>query len=340
MKKNVHKRITAKDVARECNVSQATVSYVVNNTAGKRVSEAKRQEILETARRLNYFPNASARNIRQQDCTSVGLVPGNNYNNAGFGPTLKGIKTHLDSIGYTLTLLSDSRDPESTEILRYYYSHIICGVIFLAFDNQTIETEALEKNGIPYVIISENGGTCPGMAEKKAFERVIFDCIQFCRDHNLEKICYFTRSINHLHPHNKYDLIVKAIRHIYPECSFKRIVCATTVNGPDEEITVPISSYLRDHTFDIALTPNQRMGLLAQKCLLQKDFRVPQTIKHICLASSPFLLNVYPQISSIHIPLFEMGYYAAELMVSLVQDAPVPEKDFECLLLHGDSTRF
>ena len=149
MKKNVHKGITAKDIARECNVSQATVSYVVNNTAGKRVSEAKRQEILETARRLNYFPNASARNIRQQDCTSVGLVPGNNYNNAGFGPTLKGIKTQLDSIGYTLTLLSDSRDPESTEILRYYYSHIICGVIFLAFDNQTIETEALEKTASP-----------------------------------------------------------------------------------------------------------------------------------------------------------------------------------------------
>ena len=47
MKKNVHKGITAKDIARECNVSQATVSYVVNNTAGKRVSEAKRQEILE-----------------------------------------------------------------------------------------------------------------------------------------------------------------------------------------------------------------------------------------------------------------------------------------------------
>ena len=93
-------------------------------------------------------------------------------------------------------------------------------MIFLAFDNQTIETEALEKNGIPYVIISENGVTCPGMAEKKAFERVIFDCIQFCRDHNLEKICYFTRSINHLHPHNKYDLIVKAIRQILSGMQF------------------------------------------------------------------------------------------------------------------------
>lgn len=339
MKKKTSHGITARDIARECNVSQATVSYVVNNTAGKRVSEAKRQEILETARRLNYFPNASARNIRQQDCRSVGLLPGNNYTNAGFGPALKGIKSHLDSTGYTLTLLSDDRDPENAEILRYYYSNIICGVIFLAFDNQTIETAALEENQIPYVIISENGVTCPGMAEKNAFEQVIFDCIRFCRDSGLRRIRYFTRSINQLHPHNKYDLIVKAIDSLYPECDFERIVCATTVNGPDEEITVPISSYLEDHSFDIALTPNQRMGLLAQKCLLQKDFTIPQKIRHICLASSPFLLNVYPQITSIHIPLTDMGYYAARLMISLVEDSPIQEQDFACLLVHGDSTR-
>ena len=71
--------VTSKDIARECGVSQATVSYVINNKAGKRISEEKRQEILEAARRLNYFPNASARSIRQQSCTSVGLLPGNNY---------------------------------------------------------------------------------------------------------------------------------------------------------------------------------------------------------------------------------------------------------------------
>ena len=90
--------VTSKDIARECGVSQATVSYVINNKAGKRISEEKRQEILEAARRLNYFPNASARSIRQQSCTSVGLLPGNNYTNAGFGDTLRGIKKHLDSI--------------------------------------------------------------------------------------------------------------------------------------------------------------------------------------------------------------------------------------------------
>lgn len=332
--------VTAKDIADACHVSQATVSYVINNTAGKRISEAKRQEILDTARRLNYFPNVSARSIRQQDCTSVGLLPGNNYENSGFGTALKGIKKHLDEIGYTLTLLSDSRDPENSEILRYYYSNIICGVIFIAFDNQPVDTTVLEKNRIPYVIISENGVIGPGMSPKKAFEHVINACIRFCRTYNLRRIRYFTRTINGKTPHNKYDLIIKALDEFYPECDFERIVCSTTTDGPDSEITVPVSRYLETHSFDIALTPNQRFGLLMQKCILRRDFQVPQKIKHICLASSPFLMNVYPQISSLHIPLFDMGYYAAELMFSLVKDLPAREKDFECLLLHGDTTRF
>lgn len=330
---------TAKEIAAACHVSQATVSYVINNTAGKRVSEEKRQQILEMARKLNYFPNASARNIRQKDCFSVGLLPGNNYSNTGFGDTLNGIKHSLDLAGYTLTLLSDTQDPENREVLRYYYSGIISGVIFLAFDNQGINTAALEQHRIPYVIISENGVSGPELAPKTAFENVIGDCIRFCHDNGLKKIRYFTRTIGNRQPHNKYDLIIKAIDHFYPDCDFERIVCSTTKNGPDSEITVPMNDYLAGHTFDIALTSNQRFGLLMQKCILQRDLRIPQKIKHICLASSPFLLNVYPQISSLYIPLYDMGYQAAETLIALVKEMPIRDKDFECLLIHGDTTR-
>ena len=337
MKKN--QQVTAKDIANACHVSQATVSYVINNTAGKRISEEKRQEILETARRLNYFPNASARNIRQKNCFSIGLLPGNNYGNSGFGNTLNGIKKYLDSVGYTLTLLSDHRDPANEEIVRYYYSGIISGVILIVFDKQTIYTDSLEANKIPYVVISENGVSGSGLAGGKAFEHVIEDCVRFCREQNFQRIRYFTRSINGRQPHNKYDLIIHAVRTIYPSCDFERIVCDTTSHGPDSEIMEPISSYLAQNTFDIALTSNQRFGLLMQRCILEQNFEIPQRIKHICLASSPFLLNVYPQISSLYIPLYDMGYYAAETLMHMIKDEPFERKDFECLLIHGDTTK-
>ncbi len=331
---------TAKDIAEKCNVSQATVSYVINDTEGKRVSSEKRAEILKVAKELNYFPNAAARSIRQQHCTSVGVVPGNNYMNPGFGEALGGIKHYLDSIGYTLTLLGENRDCQKEEIVKSYYSDIICGVIFLAFDTQHIDTSVLKEKNIPYVILSENGVSTEGSSPKKAFENVIYDCISFCREKNLKNICYFTRTIGSLKPHNKYDLIVKAINDIYPGCSFERIVCQTTADGSDDEIILPIKEYLSCHSPDIAITPNQRIGLLTQMCLLQKDFVIPQKIKHICLSSSYFLFNTYPRLSSLYIPNYEMGLYAAKLMMDVVKERPIEEKDFKCLLVHGDTTAF
>jgi DNA-binding LacI/PurR family transcriptional regulator len=58
------RRVTSADVARESGVSRATVSYVLNNTEGRRVSEATRQNVLETAARLGHVPNAPARSLR------------------------------------------------------------------------------------------------------------------------------------------------------------------------------------------------------------------------------------------------------------------------------------
>jgi DNA-binding LacI/PurR family transcriptional regulator len=57
-------RPTAADVARMANVSTATVSYVVNNAAGQRISRKTREAVLAAAEQLGYRPNLAARNLR------------------------------------------------------------------------------------------------------------------------------------------------------------------------------------------------------------------------------------------------------------------------------------
>ncbi|RKX99877.1 MAG: LacI family transcriptional regulator, partial [Spirochaetes bacterium] len=57
------KAVSAEDVARRCGVSRTTVSFVLNNTPGKRISEETRQKVLEAARELNYTPNPQARKL-------------------------------------------------------------------------------------------------------------------------------------------------------------------------------------------------------------------------------------------------------------------------------------
>ena len=64
-----------KDIARECKVSVATVSIALSGSAKKgRISESKLEEIRQTARRLNYFPNSSASNLARGRSQTIGVV--------------------------------------------------------------------------------------------------------------------------------------------------------------------------------------------------------------------------------------------------------------------------
>ncbi|GHO65377.1 LacI family transcriptional regulator [Ktedonobacter sp. SOSP1-52] len=57
-------RTKSVDVAREAGVSQATVSYVLNNDPRQRIPEATRVRVMEAARKLGYQPYAPARSLR------------------------------------------------------------------------------------------------------------------------------------------------------------------------------------------------------------------------------------------------------------------------------------
>ena len=57
--------VTATDVAREAGVSQATVSYVINDDPNQKISSETRGRVLAAVARLGYTPSAAARALRK-----------------------------------------------------------------------------------------------------------------------------------------------------------------------------------------------------------------------------------------------------------------------------------
>lgn len=63
MSTNKAARPTTADVARLASVSTATVSYVLNNAEGRRISPETREAVYRAAKLLGYRPNLAARNL-------------------------------------------------------------------------------------------------------------------------------------------------------------------------------------------------------------------------------------------------------------------------------------
>ena len=95
-------RTTMKDIARECKVSVATVSIALSGSAKKgRISESKLEEIRQTARQLNYFPNSSASNLARGRSQTVGVVI-NDIRNSHIAELDTAISEVLQERGYKL----------------------------------------------------------------------------------------------------------------------------------------------------------------------------------------------------------------------------------------------
>ncbi|MFJ4190938.1 LacI family DNA-binding transcriptional regulator [Kitasatospora sp. NPDC089509] len=96
---------TSADVARLAGVSRATVSFVLNNTAGGRVSEQTRLKVRAAADRLGYVPHAAARSLRAGR-TGLVLLAGST---APIGPLFSGFYRDLQDAlhrhGHTPVLL-------------------------------------------------------------------------------------------------------------------------------------------------------------------------------------------------------------------------------------------
>lgn len=70
----MRKKVSAQDVADKAGVSRTTVSFVLNNTPGKTISEETRQKVLRAAAELNYLPNDMARKLAMRKHRSIHLL--------------------------------------------------------------------------------------------------------------------------------------------------------------------------------------------------------------------------------------------------------------------------
>jgi LacI family transcriptional regulator len=150
------KRPTQFDVAQLAGVSQAMVSYVLNDNPNISVPNETRQRVLDAMDELGYVPNRAAQMLRTQRTNTIAcVVP--DITNAFHTQFARGLQSVAEQYEYDLVLYNTDRVPaKESKFLQRLQEGRVDGVIMTALHSTPEDFLPLLEMNIPVVIQGPN----------------------------------------------------------------------------------------------------------------------------------------------------------------------------------------
>lgn len=165
------KKITSKDIAKRANVSQATVSYVLNNVPGKSIPESTRKRILDAVAELNYIPNSAAKRLKNNRSNCIAVRLATTLSMPRYYNAMQGIRSYLEPRGYNILLCNDQKRGSTYNYIDTYLNTLSDGVIYVSSNHSDIPSDALaqiKSNHIPF-------STIDCMSEEPTISSISYD---------------------------------------------------------------------------------------------------------------------------------------------------------------------
>jgi LacI family transcriptional regulator len=144
-------KVTIADIARELDLTGATVSRALNNRKG--TSEETRRLVQETAERMNYRRDRIAYSLRSGRTNIIGvIIPSAEIN--FFGSVVHGIESMANQHGYNVLIYQSNEDPEyEKKGIETFLSSRVDGILASIAKETTDFSHYLEikERGVPLV---------------------------------------------------------------------------------------------------------------------------------------------------------------------------------------------
>jgi LacI family transcriptional regulator len=145
-------KITIQDIARELNITAATVSRALNDHPA--IKESTKKAVRDTARRLNYQPNKIASSLRLGKSNIIGvIIPSAEIN--FFGSVVHGIEKVATKNKYNVLIYQSNElyEYEKKGVQTFLQSQV--DGVLASISKETINLEhysEIKKRGIPLVL--------------------------------------------------------------------------------------------------------------------------------------------------------------------------------------------
>jgi DNA-binding LacI/PurR family transcriptional regulator len=324
VKRNGGKSPTMVDVAKAAGVTQATVSYVLNNRGD--ISEPVKKRVLDAAEELGYIPNIVARNFRMSKSNTVGiLVP--DVTNSYYNELIKHTETITREQGYFTFVCNALHDPELEDwYITSLIQNKVAGVIIgYGLTNREC-THKLDKYNVPYVVldddIDEDSAETPCILMNNI--KGSFLAVQHFVSLGIVEIAYISEPMYCLALRHRLEGFKQAMEQFGLSCP---VICITEVKGEYDLLAqgyVGAGEVLAKVKPAGILVSTDQMALGVLNKLHELGLRIPQDIAIIGYDDVPLSSIARPSLTTINQPVRTMCIQGTKMLLGMIKGSQDP----------------
>ncbi len=304
---------TIRDVGRLAGVSRSTVSRVINRKGD--VDARTEKNVWEAVKQLNYHPNTSARALVRQRTDTIGVMLAD-VSHPFSDKLIKGIQAVADTEGFGVAyyntnddlnshrqIINTALDGAKVDGLIVVGSHLGDKQLLREISNRALCLALVERNfpdpAIPCVSVDNKAGAM------MAVEHLI--------GLGHRRIGLITGNLSFQTAVDRMEGYKEALRRHGLPIAEELIAAA--------EYTTETGSVAMKHLLALPKPPtavfacNDMMALNAMQIIGESGLRVPEDVAVVGFDDIVFASMVFPQLTTIRQPLYQMGFLAAQGLI-------------------------
>lgn len=315
---------TIKEIAKKCGVSAATVSNILNGKPG--ASEATRELVLRTAQKMEYMPSYVAKSLKTKNTRSIGVIA-EDMTIFSIPDIIDGITEYCEKVEYKILLTNLRLYKKYND--RYYHREDYFGIV----KQEIKKFVAMQTEGIIYVTAHERVLHCIpenlpipavmayGYAESRKIPSVVvneqeaaYGLICYLIEKGHKRIGVISGKPDSIHAQDRLLGYQKALR------DYELIYDPELLAYGDwtRQSGYQCMEKLLKQKVSAVFCMNDLMAGGVYDRAYELGLKIPEDISVVGYDNRELSSYYKPPLTTIELPLHDIGYRAAEIMMELL----------------------
>ncbi|MBR4461745.1 MAG: LacI family DNA-binding transcriptional regulator [Erysipelotrichaceae bacterium] len=314
------KKVTIYEVAKEANVSLATVSRVINGSSV--VKQDTKNRVEEAIQKLGYRPNAIAQGLALSKTTTVGLIiPATSISFSG--RMINGLCDVAKIYDYSVYLHTITQGvTDIKEIIDDVIKDRVDGVIIYADKDLDESTKLLEEYNIPMVVMGNKISSDSICSVYFDYRNAICELCDNYLNKGIDDIAVLQDHRNDVVSESIYNGAKDAYAKHNKE--YKGYINVSKDNRSTYKF---LKSYFKTHRHQVFIANRDSQALAALNAATGNGIAIPEDMELVCMNESKYTSSIRPEISAFNVPYYDLGAISMRLMTKMLKEEEVEEKE-------------